>query len=46
MELEYGYTVTSENDEFVTFAADALVRLGYCDYPGMALLDFLPICKC
>nr|BAK09491.1 cytochrome P450 [Postia placenta] len=43
MELEYGYTVTSENDEFVTFAADALVRLGYCDYPGMALLDFLPI---
>ncbi|KAH9917072.1 cytochrome P450 [Fomitopsis serialis] len=45
LEALYGHTITSEDDEYLTYAEQALIGTAEAAAPGAAIVDFLPFLR-
>lgn len=46
MEISYGYTIRSLDDIYVHLANQAMAGTLECGYPGLMLVDFVPLSLC
>lgn len=45
LEIAYGRTIAAHDEDFVSLASNAILRLTEAGSPSASLVDFIPICE-